>query len=421
MDKLSVINKINKIMFIKDNLEETYNALSANKIRSFLTILGIVIGVGSVIAMLAIGQGSKSSIESNIQSIGSNMILVSPGAQRGPGTMVSSGRGSAKSLTLADAEAIKTEINNIKAVSPEVSGRYQITAKGLNTNTQVYGATADYQEVRNLEISEGLFINEQNYTNNAKVAVIGPTVRDDLFGENAEGVPGQKVRINNMEFTVVGITKAKGGTGFNNQDDIIYIPLSTAQRFLTGNEYLNSISVSAIDAESTTAVQQDITELLLTRHNIADAANADFNTLNQTDLIATATSVTNTLSLLLAAVASISLIVGGIGIMNMMLTSVTERTKEIGLRKAIGAEKKEINTQFLTEAITLTFLGGIFGIILGWLVAYGVYKFANIATKVSMSSILLAFGVSAFIGIVFGYYPARRASKLNPIEALRYE
>jgi len=403
-----------------DILEETYSALFANKIRTGLTVLGIVIGISSVIAMLSIGQGAQSSIESSIQAIGSNMIIISPGAQRGPGMMVSGGRGSAKSLKLSDAEAIANEVSSVKAVAPEVSGRYQVTAKGKNTNTQVVGTVFDYTTVRNLEISDGSFITDQNTKSASKVAVIGPTVRDDLFGEDVIPV-GQTIRINKMEFKIIGMTKEKGGGGFGSQDDMIFIPISTAQRFLSGDEYVSSISVAAEDADSTSLAQEEITGLLLTRHNISDPATANFSTLNQADIVATATSVTQIFTILLGSVAGISLVVGGIGIMNMMLTTVTERTREIGLRKAVGAKRKDISSQFLIEALMLTFFGGFIGIILGWVISFIITKTGIIQTEVSLFSVLLAFGVSAAIGIIFGYYPARRAAGLNPIEALRYE
>ena len=408
-------------MKLNDILQETYSALLSNKIRSGLTVLGIVIGISSVIAMLAIGQGAQGSIESSIQSIGSNLIMVQPGAQRGPGITVSAGRGSAKSLTLADSEAIAQELNNIKGVAPEVSGRYQVTAKGNNTNTQITGTVPDYTTVRNLEIEEGIFINSQNINSAAKVAVIGPTVRDDLFGTDATSVIGQTIKINKMEFKIIGITKAKGGSGFGSQDNLIYIPISTAQRFLSGDQYVSSISVAAASAETTTAVQNDITDLLLTRHRIATPEQADFSTLNQADIAATATNVTQTFTLLLGSVAGISLLVGGIGIMNMMLTTVTERTREIGLRKAIGAKRKDISLQFLIEAITLTLTSGIIGVILGWTISAIITSLGILQTQVTLFSVILAVSVSAVIGIVFGYYPARRAAGLNPIEALRYE
>ncbi|MEK7067432.1 MAG: ABC transporter permease, partial [Patescibacteria group bacterium] len=294
------------------------------------------------------------------------------------------------------------------------------TAKVKNTNTHVVGTVASYPDVRNVRIDVGSFISDQNVRSLSKVAVLGPTTRTDLFGEGATAI-GETIRINHIDFKVIGITQSKGGTGFTNQDDIIFVPISTAQRFLAGDNYVTTISVQAAEASALTTIQQEITDLLLQRHNIADAQLADFQVLNQQDIVQTASAVTNAMTILLASIAGISLIVGGIGIMNMMLTTVTERTREIGLRKAIGAKKKDIGRQFLAEAVTLTFIGGLIGIILGWVSSLAVTTFAGIATKVSFLAIALAFGVSAAIGIIFGYYPARRAASLNPIEALRYE
>jgi len=407
-------------MKVQDLFEETYFAISANKVRSGLTILGVVIGIGSVVAMISIGQGAKVSIEKNIQSIGSNLIMVMPGFQRGVGMQVSSGRGSAQTLTKADADAIENEVSFIEAVAPQTSKRYQVTAKGTNTNTSVIGTVSSYAQIRSIEMESGSFISEQDNKNLSKVAVLGPTTRDDLFGEGAEAV-GKKIRINKIDFTVIGVTASKGGTGFESQDDRIFIPIFTAQRFLTGTDYVNEIDIKVQNQDLMASVQQQITNILLSRHNISDPSLADFQVLNQADLVETASSVADTLSILLGAIAGISLVVGGIGIMNMMLTTVTERTREIGLRKAIGAKNKDITLQFLSEATTLTFIGGIIGVILGWIASLLISKFGGISTSVSLFSVFLAFGVSAAIGIGFGYYPARRASSLNPIEALRYE
>ena len=408
-------------MLILDLFQETGSALLANKARSGLTILGIVIGIGSVIAMISVGQGSTASITSSIQSLGSNLLMISPSFQRGVGMQVSSGRGSAQTLKQEDADAIQKEITLVKAVAPVLSSRYQITAKGTNTNTSVQGVTSAYPAVRNVEMAEGSFISDQNVRGLSKVAVLGPTTRDDLFGENATGVIGKTVRINKIDFKVIGIAKAKGGSGVTNQDDTIFIPLSTAQRFLVGKNYLSTIYVEVIDQESMTTAQEQITSLLLSRHNILNPELADFSIMNQADIVASVSSISDTLTILLAAIAGISLVVGGIGIMNMMLTTVTERTREIGLRKAIGAKKKDISLQFLAESVTLTFIGGILGSLLGWLISFGISYFGSITTEVALWSVLLAFGVSAAIGIVFGYYPAQKAAKLNPIEALRYE
>lgn len=408
-------------MTIRDTLQETFIALSANKVRSSLTILGIVIGISSVIALVAVGQGSTQSITKNISALGSNLLTVSPGAQRAPGGFsVSSGRGSAQTLTMADAEAIATQVSGVSAVAQQISSRYQVAAKGTNTNTSVLGVTSNYMQVRNVEVAEGTFITDQQNSSGAKVAVLGPTTRDDLFGENAENVVGQKVRINGMEFKVVGITVSKGSTGFNNQDDIIYIPVTTAARYLSGNSYLSAISVQAENAEVMTEVQQEITTLLLTRHK-KDESSADFTVQNQADILSSLSSISATLTMLLGAIAGISLLVGGIGIMNMMLTNVTERTREIGLRKAIGAKRSDISRQFLAESLMLTLIGGTIGVALGVSVALLIGALGLVTTSVSFSSVLLAFGVSAVIGIVFGWYPARRAAGLNPIEALRYE
>jgi len=407
-------------MKFADTLQETYEAITGNKARSGLTMLGIVIGIASVIAMVSIGQGAQSTIEANIQSIGSNLILVMPGAQRGPSIQVSQGRGSARTLTQEDADAIANTVTGISSTAAELSGRYQITGKGTNTNTQVVGTVSNYPDVRNIEIDTGSFITDQNVRGLSKVAVIGPTVRDDLFGADADPL-GQVIRIKQMEFKIIGMTKAKGGSGFGSQDDMIFIPLSSAQKFLAGEDYVSTISVKATSPDVMTDVQSQITTLLLERHHISDPTLADFSTMNQGDIVATASSITGTLTILLGAIAGISLVVGGIGIMNMMLTTVTERTREIGLRKAIGAKRIDISFQFLVESVALTFIGGIIGIILGWLVAYGVAYFGVMQTKVSLNSVLFAFGISVAIGIIFGYYPASRAAKLNPIEALRFE
>jgi putative ABC transport system permease protein len=407
-------------MLITDLLQETYSAVLANKLRSGLTILGIVIGIGSVIAMISIGQGAANSIEANIEAMGSNLITVSPGFQRVAGQLVMAGRGSAQVLTLKDAEAIIQEVPYVQAVAPELSGRYQIIAKGTNANAQVVGTNSPYPGVRNVEMALGSFISDRDVQSFSKVAVLGSVIRDDLFGEGANPI-SEAIRINNINFRVIGVTQYKGGTTFGSQDNMIFVPITTAQQFLAGTDYISSISVQAASPEVMTSVQSAITELLLWRHNITDSSLANFSVNNQQDLLGTVTQMTDTMTILLAAIAGISLIVGGIGIMNMMMTTVTERTREIGLRKAVGAKRKDINSQFLAEAVMLTFVGGAVGIILGSGLAYGITFFTGMATKISFTSIILAFSVCAGIGIGFGYWPAQKAAKLNPIEALKYE
>jgi putative ABC transport system permease protein len=411
-------------MNYRDTFEETVTALSANKVRSGLTILGIVIGIASVIAMVSVGNGAQATIQSSIESLGSNLLIVSPGATRSPtGAGVSTGRGSSETLTPDDADAIASEVSGVSQVAMELSGRYQVTAKGTNTNTTVDGVSPNYPGVRNVTLDTGSFITDQQVQGLSKVAVLGPTTVTDLFGDNATAADaiGQTIRIKGLVFTVIGVTVSKGGSGFTNQDDMIYIPYTSAERYFAGKNYLTSIDIQASDSVDMTQVENDATYVLLGEHGIKDPADADFSILNQADIISTASSVTGTFTLLLAAVAGISLVVGGIGIMNMMLTTVTERTREIGLRKAVGANAADINRQFLLEALALTLVGGIAGVILGWLISWGISLTGALSPVVSLSSVLLAFGVSAAIGVVFGWYPARRAARMNPIDALRYE
>jgi putative ABC transport system permease protein len=383
-------------------------------------MLGIVIGIASVIAMLAVGNGATSTIQSSIESIGSNLVVISPGATRTAGSNVRASRGSVNTLTMDDVEAIKNEVSSAKYVAATVSTQKQIVASGTNTNTSVVGTTPSYVDIKNITLDLGTFFSDEQVNQLARVVVIGPTTRDDLFGEDVDPT-GQKIRIDGNQFTVIGVTTSKGGTGPNSTDDIVYIPITVAQQFFTGNKYVSAINISAETADLVTDVQNQATDILLTRHKITDATKADFSTMNQSDMLETASSVTATMTYLLAAIAGISLLVGGIGIMNMMLTTVTERTREIGLRKAIGAKRRDIQLQFLVEAMMLTIVSGIIGIIVGIGIAWAVTLTGLLTAKISLSSVILSFGVSALIGIVFGYYPAARASTLNPIDALRYE
>lgn len=405
-------------MLITDLTQEIYTAVTVNKSRSGLTVLGIVIGIASVIIMVAIGQGAQTAIQQNIQAIGSNLLIIRPGSQQGPGSPVQGAQGSAQSLTLADVTELQ-KLSVVEAVAPEVQARgQQVIAEGKNTNTSVTGVTDDYPSVRNVKIASGTFFTAAQSRSLAKVAVLGPDVVAELFPD-IDPV-GRKVRIGNVDFTIIGVTVVRGGTGFGSSDDVIYIPVSTAQQFFTGNKYLSNINVQIKSGEDMTAAGESVKSALMEAHRITPDETADFSLLNQADIAATASSVTGTLTALLGAVAGISLVVGGIGIMNMMLTSVTERTREIGLRKAIGARGAEIRQQFLFEAIVLTFIGGFFGIFWGIMGSLLLNRF-GLSAEVSTNSILLAFGVSAAIGIVFGYYPASRAARMNPIEALRYE
>lgn len=408
-------------MFASDLVQEIYTSVTVNKSRSGLTVLGIVIGIASVIIMVAIGRGAQSTIEASIQSIGSNLLMVRPGAEHVPGSPVVGSQGSAQSLVLDDVDALKKGVPAIELVAPEASSRSkQVTAEGQNTNTGITGVTAEYAKVRSIGVASGSFITASHVKSLAKVAVIGPDVKTALYGEGAADPIGKKIRIAGTDFTVIGVTAAKGGSGFGSADDVIYVPLSTAQQFFTGSESLSMININVKSGEDMNAASAAAKTVLLASHGITDATQADFSIMNQADIVSTASSVTGTFTALLAAVAGISLVVGGIGIMNMMLTTVTERTREIGLRKAIGAEGWDIRKQFLFEAITLTFFGGAIGILLGWTVALVANSY-GVTASVSTSSVLLAFAVSTAIGIVFGYYPASRAARLSPIEALRYE
>ncbi|MCX6724490.1 MAG: ABC transporter permease [Candidatus Shapirobacteria bacterium] len=399
---------------------ESLGTLTINKMRTGLATLGIIIGIGSVITLISLGQASQKSVQNQIQSLGSNLLTVMPGAQRSEN--VRSATGTSTSLTFDDAKAIEasTQITTVKNVSPEYSRRAQVVAGRNNTNTQILGATPVYAEVRKVTVSSGSFITQRDIDAVDKVAVLGPQVVSDLFGDGANPL-GQNIRINGQSFRIVGMTTSKGGTGFQNQDDIVIVPLTTAQKIIFGATNLTSISIEAKSAEVMTQAQDQIGYFLLARHPLNDPSAADFSILSQNDILSTASSITSTFTALLSGIAAISLIVGGIGIMNIMLVTVTERTREIGLRKALGAKKKVITYQFLLESIILTGAGGILGMVFGVLASLIIAHFIGLPFTISPSSIGLAIGVSGVIGILFGWYPANKAANLQPIEALRYE
>jgi putative ABC transport system permease protein len=399
---------------------EAIGTLTLNKLRTGLATLGIVIGIGSVIALVSLGQASQKAVAAQIQSLGSSLLTVSPGAQSAG--FVRGAAGGATTLTFEDAKALKDspQVTTVKNISPEFSRRAQVTTGRKNTNTQILGIIPSYAEVRKISLASGVFISEKDVQSMGKVAVLGPQVVADLFGEGANPV-GQSIRINSQSFRIIGVTVSKGGTGFLNQDDIVFVPLTTAQKLLFGADYVTSISVEAQNENVMTQAQDEIGYLLLARHKLRDPSQADFTIFSQNDILGAASAVTGTFTALLSGIAAISLLVGGIGIMNIMLVTVTERTREIGLRKALGAKKKVVIAQFLTEAIILTFAGGVIGMIFGTAASYVISNFINLPFTLSLQSVLLAIGVSASIGILFGWYPAQKAANLQPIEALRYE
>ncbi|RJQ36981.1 FtsX-like permease family protein [Candidatus Microgenomates bacterium] len=400
-------------------LAESFTTLTVNKLRTALATLGIVIGIGSVIALISLGEAGQQSVQSQIQSLGSNLLTVMPGSQSSNG--VRTAAGSTTTLTYDDAKAIaqSAQITAVKTVSPELSRRAQIATGNNNSNSQVMGVTSSYKEVRNIELESGLFISETDNISLSKVAVLGPQVASDLFGQ--ENPIGKNIRINKNSFRIIGITKSKGGSGFQNQDDMVFIPLLTAQKQVFGADSISTISIEAKSQETMTDAQNQVGYFLLSRHKLSDPTKADFTILSQADILGAASQITGTFTALLSGIAAISLLVGGIGIMNIMLVTVTERIREIGLRKALGAKKRTIITQFLVEAIMLTIMGGIFGMILGITISFIVSSLIHLPFVLSWSSVVLAITVSGGIGILFGWYPARRAANYSPIEALRYE
>ena len=395
------------------------NALKRNKLRSFLTMLGIIIGVASVITMLAIGQGSKKSIEDQISSMGSNMLFVMPGTMRMGG--VQQGTSSSQRLTISDMNAIKTECSAVIAVSPEVRSSGQAVYGSSNWPTTIYGGNEEYLEIKSWSVVSGRNITDNEAKGSAKVCLIGRTVADELFGEGIDPT-GETIRFKNIPFKIIGVLKEKGQNSFGqDQDDVLIAPYTTVQKRILAQTHIQSIQMSARSAEESELAQTQVEEVLRRTHKLRENEDNDFEVRSQEELATTMTSVMDILTILLGAIAGISLLVGGIGIMNIMYVSVTERTREIGLRMSIGGRGRDILMQFLIESILLSVFGGLIGILLGLMASKVVAALTSWPITVMMSSVILSFAVCSVIGVFFGWYPARKASELDPIEALRYE
>jgi putative ABC transport system permease protein len=408
-------------MNIMRTAKVSLRALGRNKMRSFLTALGIIIGVGAVISMVSIGEGAKRGVEDRFASMGTNLLFVSPGSRSRGG--VHSGSGGWNTLKPEDAEAIELQCDAVKYTSPSASTRTQVIYGNKNWNTSIQGTGARYPEVRNWEVESGTYFEEAQVKSAAKVAVLGSEVKKSLFED--EDPLGKVIRVKAIPFRIIGVLKSKGESGgWFNRDDMIAIPYTTVMKRLTGAEFISSIDIQAESASRTKEAQQQIEELLRVRHRIAPGAEDDFQVRNMAEVAEGAADATKIMTILLGSIASISLLVGGIGIMNIMLVSVTERIREIGIRMAVGARQKDILLQFLTEAVVLSFMGGLIGVLFGVglsrLLKY-VSVFSQFKSVVSPNAIILAFLFSASVGIFFGFYPARKAARLDPIEALRYE
>lgn len=396
-------------------IKVAFKSLMANKLRSFLAMLGIIVGVGAVISMLALGAGAKKQVMERVTAMGTNLISIQPGGERRGGVRSESN----ENLTVKDAEAILQKVAGIESVAPVARGRVQIKYFNENINSAVTGVSLSYFSIRNFIVEKGRPFTSVEEDRAARVAVLGADSVKQLFGERDP--IDEIIRIKKVNFRVIGVLKAKGEQGWFNPDEMVVIPYSTAMKQILGQEYLNEINVKAKQDADLESVMEDITRLLRHRHRIRPGGEDDFHLHNRAEIVEMASSFAQTFAILLGGIASISLVVGGIGIMNIMLVTVTERTKEIGVRKAIGARNRDILRQFLVESIIISGLGGLFGMLLGFGVAYAIRQLTEHQTVVEIYSIILALAVSAFVGIFFGYYPARRAAMLDPIEALRYE
>lgn len=405
-------------MRIGELILTAFNSLRGNILRTLLTMLGIIIGIASVILIISLGQGATTSITNEISSFGTNLIVIVPGSEKlGPG------RGAAAMTLLKydDVEAIaKAEMPGVSTISGQVGTSAKIAANGENINTQISGVEAPYAQMQSLDIDAGNFIDQGQVDGLARVAVLGSDAVKDLFGAGAIPI-GKRIKVDGRPFRIIGTLKKKGSAGFSNPDASVYIPITTAMKTMLGRDSVDTVIVNADKSENVPAVMESIETLLLDRHHIKNTNDADFTIHSSQDAISTLGVVTGVLTALLSAIAAISLVVGGIGIMNIMLVTVTERTREIGLLKAIGAKRKDILAQFLIEAAVLTISGGLLGMTLGIFLAYVISSAINIPFIVGGSAIILAVGVSSIVGIVFGLYPARKAAALSPIDALRFE
>ena len=402
---------------VAESLSMAVSSIFSNKLRSFLTMLGIIVGVAAVIAMIGIGKGAGAQITEHISQLGANLLMVRPGAsQHGPARSAS---GSRTSLNYEDAQAVAEGCPSVAKVDAEYSRNAQVVYGNKNTNTSISGVTPNYPEVRNFPVKQGSFLTEEDNRLMRRVAVLGKTVVENLFGD--EDPIGQYVKIKRSSFQVIGVMSEKGGSGWRDEDDIIFVPLKTAQKRLFGVDYVSTINVEAKSEDVMDKAIAEITSLLRERHKIREGQEDDFNIMSQTEILSTVEETSNTFTMLLAGIAIVSLIVGGIGIMNIMFVSVSERTREIGVRKAIGAQRRDILSQFLIEAVIVSLSGGFIGAVLGILVSKFISRFAGWPTVITSESVALSFGFAFAVGLFFGFYPARKGALLNPIDALRYE
>ncbi len=406
-------------MKVKNLLKAALRSLAKNKMRTFLTMLGIIIGVGSVIAMLAIGQGSRQSIQEQISSLGTNVLMIFPQASSTGGVRMEAG--SSQRMTIEDLNAIKERCPSVAYITPQVRTSGQLVNGNSNWRTSVYGVYPDYFNIRDLKLTSGVVFTMNDDRSAAKVCIVGQTVVTNLFGEGADPI-GSFIRINKIPFEIVGITEKKGQNAFGqDQDDIVVAPFSTVQKRMMAVTYIQSMLASAVSEPKIPTASQEITDVLKAKHNLGPSEDPDFTIRTQTDIANMATATSKILTILLATIASISLLVGGIGIMNIMLVSVTERTREIGIRMSVGARGRDVLFQFLIEALLISLIGGFIGISLGVIASQLIASILKWPVTISAESILMSFFFSSAIGIFFGWYPARKAARLNPIEALRYE